>query len=93
MVDASGGLCAYETAYMIDQSHNLKPKVEAMIQTVMNIQEIYAKSLCVDRSALQQAQAECDIISAERILKQAFFTDVTFFFLMLQVTARADRFG
>ena len=61
---------------MIEQSHNLKPKLSAMIQSVLNIQETYLKSLLVDGNALAQAQAKGDIVNAENILKRAFFTDV-----------------
>ena len=61
---------------MIDQSHNLKPKVSAMIQSVLNIQETYLKSLLIDGNAFAQAQAKGDIVNAENILKRAFFTDV-----------------
>src|SRR2546421_5939117 len=60
----------------IDQSHNIEPKVEAMIQTVVNLQEAYAKALLVDRAALEQAQAEGDVLAANRILLDAFSTDV-----------------
>lgn len=63
-------------AYMIDQSHNVKPKIEAMIQTVEHIQYTYAKALCVDRERLAHAQAELNIVDAENVLQQAFFTDV-----------------
>ncbi|RKY04082.1 L-rhamnose isomerase [Candidatus Poribacteria bacterium] len=63
-------------AYMIDQSHNIKPKIEAMIQTVMTLQEIYAKALIVDRRSLREAQERGDVVGAEEILKEAFFTDV-----------------
>ena len=61
---------------MIDQSHNEKPKVEAMVQTVVNIQALYAKALLVDRARLRKAQAACDIVGAEETLRAAFFTDV-----------------
>ena len=77
LVSAAGGEGLYDVAYMIDQSHNIKPKIEAMIQSVMNIQEAYAKALLVDRAALKEAQAACDVIAAERVLKRAFNTDVT----------------
>jgi L-rhamnose isomerase / sugar isomerase len=60
----------------VDQSHNIEPKVEAMIQTVMNLQEAYAKALLVDRPALTAAQAEGDVLHANRILTDAFSTDV-----------------
>jgi L-rhamnose isomerase/sugar isomerase len=63
-------------AYMVDQSHNLKPKIEAMIQTVMAAQELYAKACLVDRKKLLDAQAKMDIVAAETLLKEAFFTDV-----------------
>ena len=64
-------------AYMIDQSHNLKPKVEAMVQTVVNIQSLYAKALLVNREALARAQCAGDIVAAEECLKRAFNADVT----------------
>ena len=76
LVAATNRQSAYNTAYMIDQSHNLKPKLSAMIQSVLNIQETYLKSLLVDGNALAQAQAKGDIVNAENILKRAFFTDV-----------------
>ncbi|MDI3546447.1 MAG: L-rhamnose isomerase / sugar isomerase [Halanaerobiales bacterium] len=63
-------------AYMIDQSHNIKPKIEAMIQSVMNIQEAYAKALLVDRESLKEAQQAGDVVMAEEILLDAYRTDV-----------------
>jgi L-rhamnose isomerase / sugar isomerase len=60
----------------VDQSHNVEAKVEAMIQTVMNLQESYAKALLVDRVALERAQADGDILAANRILVDAYNTDV-----------------
>jgi L-rhamnose isomerase/sugar isomerase len=65
-----------EIAYMIDQSHNLKPNIEAMIQTAMTAQELYAKACLVDRAKLRDAQTRMDIVAAEECLRQAFFTDV-----------------
>jgi len=62
-------------AYMVDQSHNLKPKIEAMIQTVDTIHQLYAKALLVDRPALAQAQNNEDIVAAEEILRDAYLTD------------------
>lgn len=64
-------------AYMVDQSHNEKAKVEAMIQTVVMAQELYAKAAIVDHDALRVAQAKNNVIDAELLLKKAFFTDVT----------------
>ena len=64
-------------AYMIDQTHNLKPKLEAMVQTVMEAQKLYARAHCVDRARLADAQARTDIVAAEQTLKAAFETDVS----------------
>ncbi|MEO1235232.1 MAG: TIM barrel protein [Planctomycetota bacterium] len=63
--------------YMIDQSHNLKPKLEAMVQTVCEAQKLFAKAHLVDRKALAKAQAKGDIVAAEGLLKSAFDADVT----------------
>jgi L-rhamnose isomerase/sugar isomerase len=60
----------------IDQSHNVEAKVEAMVQTVVNLQESYAKALLVDRAALERAQSDGDILGANRILVDAYNTDV-----------------
>ncbi len=65
-----------DIAYMIDQSHNEKPKVEATLQTVIMAQELYAKAAIVDHKALAKAQAQHDVVASELILKEAFFTDV-----------------
>jgi L-rhamnose isomerase/sugar isomerase len=62
--------------FTIDQSHNVEPKLEAMIQTVVNLQEAYAKSLLVDRAALEAAQQAGDVLGANRVLADAFSTDV-----------------
>ncbi len=66
-----------DVAYMIDQSHNIKPKVEATIQSVVNVQEAYARALLVDRSSLAQAQREGDVVMAEEIVQAAYRTNVT----------------
>jgi L-rhamnose isomerase/sugar isomerase len=65
-----------DIAYMIDQSHNLKGKIEAMIQTVAHAQELYAKAALVDYDALSAAQSECRLVDAESALRDAFSTDV-----------------
>lgn len=67
---------ASNIAYMIDQSHIVKPKIEAMIQSVLNIQTAYARALLVDRQALAEVQAEGDSVMAEEILRLAWDTDV-----------------
>ena len=65
-----------DIAYMIDQSHNLKGKIEAMIQTVSTAQELFAKAALVDLELLSQHQKTSDLVSAENCLKDAFSTDV-----------------
>jgi L-rhamnose isomerase / sugar isomerase len=65
-----------DLAYMIDQSHNLKGKIEAMIQTVTTAQELYAKAAIVDHEKLAACQAKCALVDAEACLKEAFSTDV-----------------
>jgi L-rhamnose isomerase / sugar isomerase len=63
-------------AFMIDQSHNVEGKIEAMIQSVVNIQTAYAKALLVDGDRLARAQAEGDVLGAHRVLLEAYETDV-----------------
>ena len=65
-----------DVAYMIDQSHNLKGKIEAMIQTVTTAEELYAKAAIVDHEKLAAAQSKCALVDAEVCLKEAFSTDV-----------------
>jgi L-rhamnose isomerase/sugar isomerase len=65
-----------DIAYMVDQSHNLKGKIPAMIQTVMVAQEQFAKAALVDYKRLTNVQQSCDLIAAESILQDAFSTDV-----------------
>jgi L-rhamnose isomerase/sugar isomerase len=65
-----------QIAYMIDQSHNLKGKVEAMVQTVMTAQELFAKAVLVDQEKLAGLQQSCDLVAAEETFRTAFWTDV-----------------
>jgi L-rhamnose isomerase/sugar isomerase len=69
--DAAGDI-----AFMIDQSHNVEGKIDAMIHSVVNIQTAYAKALLVDESDLAEAQLEGDVLGGHRILVDAFETDV-----------------
>jgi L-rhamnose isomerase/sugar isomerase len=62
--------------YMIDQAHNIEPKIEAMILSVMNLQEAYAKALLVDRTRLDEARHSGDILGAHQLLLDAYATDV-----------------
>jgi L-rhamnose isomerase / sugar isomerase len=65
-----------EVAFMIDQSHNLKGKVEAMVQTVVTAQELYAKAALVDRERLTELQQACRLVEAEECFRSAFWQDV-----------------
>ncbi|MDT0347342.1 L-rhamnose isomerase [Streptomyces litchfieldiae] len=65
-----------EVAFMLDQCHNIEPKIPAIIRSVMNVQEATAKALLVDRDALAAAQAACDVLGANAVLMDAFNTDV-----------------
>jgi L-rhamnose isomerase / sugar isomerase len=64
-----------DIAYMVDQSHNLKGKIEAMIQTVCTAQELYVKAALVDHARLQKLQQECSLVDAEETLRSAFWQD------------------
>src|SRR5262249_59588132 len=61
-----------DVAYVIDQSHNLKGKIEAMIQTVVQAQALVAKAALVDLEALAAAQKASDLVRAEACLQDAF---------------------
>ncbi len=63
-------------AFMIDQSHNLKGKVEAMVQTVVTAQELYAKAALVDQEKLAELQDACRLVEAEEEFRGAFWQDV-----------------
>jgi len=65
-----------DIAFVIDQSHNLKGKIEAMIQTVDMAQGLYAKAAIVDHERLAAVQRSTDLVAAERCLQDAFATDV-----------------
>jgi L-rhamnose isomerase / sugar isomerase len=65
-----------DIAYMVDQSHNLKGKIEAMIQTVCTAQELYAKAALVDHERLSKLQQDCSLVDAEETLRGAFWNDV-----------------
>lgn len=65
-----------DIAYMIDQSHNLKGKIEAMIQTVTTAMELYAKAALVDHARLSTLQKRCALVDAEGCLRDAFSADV-----------------
>jgi L-rhamnose isomerase / sugar isomerase len=62
--------------FMIDQSHNLKGKIEAMIQTVVTAQELWLKAALVDQERLSALQQNCDLVAAEELFRGAFWQDV-----------------
>lgn len=66
-----------DIAFMIDQSHNLKPKLEAMVQTVVTAQELFAKAASVDYDQLVNFQNAGDLVGAEECLKSGFRREVT----------------
>ena len=65
-----------DIAWMIDASHNTKDPIEDLLQSVNGILSAYARALLVDRVALNQAQEDNDVVTAEEILRDAFLTDV-----------------
>jgi hypothetical protein len=75
-VDPATTETAGAVAFMIDQSHNVEGTIDAMVQSVVNIQTAYAKALLVDGERLEAAQREGDVLGAHRVLVEAFETDV-----------------
>jgi L-rhamnose isomerase/sugar isomerase len=67
---------ANRVVYMLDQCHNIEPKIPAMIRSVMTLQETFARALLVDTVALRDAQASGDVLEANRLLQDAFQVDV-----------------
>ena len=63
-------------AFMIDQSHNMKGKMEAMVQTVVMAQELYAKAALVDHERLAELQQGCHLVEAEECFRGVFWQDV-----------------
>jgi L-rhamnose isomerase/sugar isomerase len=61
---------------MLDQCHNIEPKIPGQIRSVMNVQEATAKALLVDLPALEAAQAARDVLGANAVLMDAYNTDV-----------------
>jgi L-rhamnose isomerase/sugar isomerase len=62
--------------FMLDQCHNVEPKIQGQIRSVMNVQEATAKALLVDRPALEQAQLAGDVMAANGLMMDAYSTDV-----------------
>jgi L-rhamnose isomerase/sugar isomerase len=77
-------------AYMLDQCHNIEPKIPAVIRSVMNVQEATAKALLVDHFALTRAQRDGDVLGANAALMDAYQTDVRPLLQELRIEAGLD---
>jgi L-rhamnose isomerase / sugar isomerase len=75
-VVAAGALSGAGVAFMLDQCHNIEPKIPAQIRSVMNVQEAAAKAALVDAAALAAAQQAGDVLGAHALLMDAYDTDV-----------------
>jgi L-rhamnose isomerase/sugar isomerase len=62
--------------FMLDQCHNIEPKIEGQIRSVLNVEEALAKTLLVDGEALSQAQESGDVLGANAVLMDAYHSDV-----------------
>ncbi|KHK97111.1 rhamnose isomerase [Microbacterium mangrovi] len=71
-----GGLNNPDVAFMLDQCHNLEAKIPGQIRSVLNVQEMTARALLIDREALAAAQSANDVLGANAIYMDAFQTDV-----------------
>ncbi|WP_062316066.1 L-rhamnose isomerase [Demequina maris] len=65
-----------DTAFMLDQCHNIEDKIPGQIRSVLNVQEMTARALLLDRGALDAAQASGDVLGAHSVFMDAFYTDV-----------------
>lgn len=75
-IHLSGSSVLEQIAFMIDQSHNLKGKMEAMVQTVATAQELWLKAALMDRQKLAELQDKCELVAAEELFRDAFWQDV-----------------
>ena len=90
-VRSAGGFgAAAGISFMLDQCHNIEPKIPAQIRSVMNVQEATAKALLVDTEALAAAQQAGDVLSANAVLMDAFSTDVRPLLADLRADLRLD---
>lgn len=70
-LDRASGVC-----FMLDQCHNIEPKIPGQIRSVLNVQEALAKALLVDRDALAETERTGDVLGGNAVLMDAFATDV-----------------
>ncbi|ALG30530.1 rhamnose isomerase [Glutamicibacter halophytocola] len=72
-----GGLEEQSTiSFMLDQCHNVENKIQGQIRSVLNVQEMTARALLIDRVALTEAQISGDVLAANEIFMNAFYTDI-----------------
>ncbi|MEU5990460.1 L-rhamnose isomerase [Spirillospora sp. NPDC047418] len=76
VVRGGGYDAATGVAFMLDQCHNVEPKIQGQIRSVMNVQEATAKALLVDADALRAAQRSGDVLEANAVFMDAYNTDV-----------------
>ncbi|TDT17194.1 L-rhamnose isomerase/sugar isomerase [Ilumatobacter fluminis] len=83
-VNRGGGFEAgSDVVFMLDQCHNIEAKIPGQIRSVLNVQEMTARALLIDQDALADAQGRGDVLGANEVFMDAFYTDVR--------TALADR--
>jgi L-rhamnose isomerase/sugar isomerase len=63
-------------AFMLDQCHNIEAKIPGQIRSVLNVQEMTARALLIDQPALRAAQSANDVLGAQAVFMDAFYTDV-----------------
>jgi L-rhamnose isomerase/sugar isomerase len=85
-LDASVGV-----AFMLDQCHNIEPKIPGQIRSVMNVQEATAKALLIDADELAAMQAAGDVLGANAVLMDAYNTDVRPLLAELREQMGVDR--
>jgi L-rhamnose isomerase/sugar isomerase len=76
LAPAAGGGGVSGVAFMLDQCHNIEPKIPAQIRSVMNVQEATAKALLIDAAELAAAQQAGDVLAANAAMMDAYNTDV-----------------
>jgi L-rhamnose isomerase / sugar isomerase len=73
---AGAGDGGTDVALMLDQCHNIEKKIPGQIRSVLNVQEMLARALLLDTAALETARHEGDVLLANEIFMDAFYTDV-----------------
>ncbi|WP_207456075.1 L-rhamnose isomerase [Herbiconiux sp. SYSU D00978] len=71
-----GGYGNPDVAFMLDQCHNIENKILGQTRSVLNVQEMTARALLLDHEALEQARQENDVLAANAVFMDAFYTDV-----------------